>query len=102
VPSPTRSPSPKPGVSGKTYAISEVAVDRFSPSTLSLHRGDSVLVTNNDSTDHTFTIGSLGKDSGNMTQGDTYRLTFSTSGTFTFVCTYHESLGMTGTITVTR
>ena len=95
-PSPTRNPAP----TGKTFAISEVTLDRFSPSTLSLHRGDSVLVTNKDSTDHTFTISSLGKDSGNMTAGDSYRLTFSTSGTFNFVCTYHESLGMKGTITV--
>jgi plastocyanin len=99
-PKPSPTPSPTPVPTGKTYAISEVAVDRFSPSTLSLRRGDSVLVTNKDSTDHTFTVGSLGKDSGNMTQGDTYRLTFSTRGTFDFVCTYHESLGMKGTITV--
>jgi plastocyanin len=74
---------------------------RFSPSMLTLHRGDSVLVTNKDSTDHTFTIASMGKDSGDMGPGATYRLRFPNAGTFNFVCTYHESLGMKGTVKVT-
>lgn len=101
-PSPKPSPTPSPTRVPKTYPISEVAVDRFSPDTVTLRRGDSVLVTNKDNADHTFTISSLGKDSGNMSPGDTYRLTFNTTGTFEFVCTYHELVGMDGTVTVTR
>jgi plastocyanin len=35
----------------------------------------------------------------NLTQGDTYTVTLTTAGTYTFVCDYHA--WMKGTITVT-
>jgi plastocyanin len=58
------------------------------------------VVQNSDVADHTFTVASLGKDSGNMGPGSTYRLTFTKAGTYDFVCSYHEAFGMSGTITV--
>jgi plastocyanin len=82
--------------------VAEVTGDRFSPSTLTLRSGDRVLVMNRDLGAHTFTIRALGVDSGSMGQGDTFRYAFRAPGRYTFVCTYHESLGMTGTLTVTR
>ena len=106
-PSPTRSPTPSPKPSttnspsrvAKTYPISAVSGNRFSPTSLTLRRGDSVLVTNKDSRDHDFTIAALGKGSGTMAQGDTYGLTFTSTGSFDFVCTIHR--GMDGTVRVT-
>jgi plastocyanin len=98
-PSPTR-PKPSPTHAGKTYGVNEVAIDRFSPSTLTIRVGDTVLATNKDSSAHTFTVPALGKDSGNMDSGETYRLTFTRAGTFHFVCTYHDSFGMNGDVTV--
>jgi plastocyanin len=59
-----------------------------------------VLVQNQDSSDHNFTVAALSKDSGNMGPGDTYELRFSTTGTFQFVCSYHEAVGMKGSVTV--
>ena len=73
-------------------------MDRFSPSTLSLKVGDSVRVSNMDSTAHTFT--GSGFDSGNMDAGAVYTYRFAKAGTFAFVCSYHETVGMKGTITV--
>jgi len=97
----TKSPTPSPTRAGKTYTIDEVLGDRFSPSHVTLRVGDGVLVENSDSTDHTFTVSALGKDSGNMGPGATYRLTFTKAGSFAFVCSYHENLGMSGSVTVT-
>lgn len=99
---PTPRPTPSPTRSGATFGVDEVTGDRFSPSALTLRSGDRVVVTNRDVGAHTFTISSLGVDSGNMGQGDTFRYTFRAPGRYTFVCTYHEGLGMTGTLTVTR
>lgn len=78
-----------------------VGGNRFSPDTLTLRGGDSVLVTNRDQVPHDFTISELGVESGVMHQGDTFRYRFGPPGTFTFVCTIHDP-GMEGTLTVTR
>jgi plastocyanin len=87
---------------GATVGVDEVTGDRFSPSSVTLHVGDSVLVTNRDAVaPHTFTISALGVESGGMSQGQTFRYRFTSPGRYTFVCTYHESIGMTGTLTVT-
>jgi plastocyanin len=98
---PTPVPTPSPTRSGATFGLDEVTGDRFSPSSLTLRSGDQVLVTNKDLAAHTFTISGLGVDSGNMGQGDTFRYRFRAPGRYTFVCTYHESFGMTGTLNVT-
>jgi plastocyanin len=63
--------------------------------------GAYVLVTDKDNVaPHTFTIDALHADSGGMSQGDTFRYRFLKTGTFTFVCSYHEDVGMKGTVTV--
>lgn len=100
---PSLSPSPRtsPARAGRTFAVSQVTGYRFSPSSLTLRSGDGVLVTNTDLATHTFTITQLGVDSGSMAQGDTFRYTFRAPGDYRFVCTPHQSLGMTGTLTVT-
>jgi plastocyanin len=42
-------------------------------------------------------------NSGDMTNASnsSYRYRFTTAGTFAFFCAYHQSVGMTGTVTVT-
>jgi plastocyanin len=100
-PSPTPRPTLSPVSKGTTFGISEVTGDRFSPSTVTLRVGDSVLVTDKDNVaPHTFTVSALHVDSGGMSQGDTYRYRFLRAGTFDFVCDYHKDVGMKGTITV--
>lgn len=39
-------------------------------------------------------------DSGSLAQGQTFNHTFNTAGTFTYHCTFHQSIGMVGTIVV--
>jgi plastocyanin len=110
-PSPTHSPSPShrpssspapscAGISGRTTTIQEQPVNRFVPSTVTISRCDSVKAVDADSTaPHTFT--GPGWDSGQMTNGTSYTYKFASTGTFGFYCTYHQSEGMTGKITVT-
>jgi plastocyanin len=71
---------------------------RFSPSTLTIAVGDSVKAHNGDNVTHTFTGPSW--DSGNMGPGAAMSFRFTKAGTFSFYCTPHRNLGMTGTLTV--
>ena len=72
---------------------------RFSPSTLSIAVGDAVAVHNTDTAHHTFTD-SPTFDSGDMGPGATYGYRFTSAGTYSFVCSYHQGSGMTGSVTV--
>jgi plastocyanin len=72
---------------------------RFSPSSLSIAVGDAVAVHNTDSGHHTFTD-SPTFDSGDMGPGATYTYRFTKAGTYSFVCSYHQASGMTGSVTV--
>lgn len=72
----------------------------FSPSSLTIPVGDSVRVTNRDSTHHTFTDAPV-FDSGDLGQNGTYTFRFATKGRYAFACSYHSAVGMKGTITVT-
>lgn len=71
----------------------------FSPSSLTIHAGDTVVWTNQDSAGH-----SVVSDSGSeinspvMSTGQTYSHTFTTPGTYTYHCSVH--LSMKGTIIV--
>jgi plastocyanin len=73
----------------------------FSPSSLTIAVGDSVKAIN-DMGSHTFT-GTAGPrtwDSGGVSQGGSYTVHFTTAGSYTFVCSYHDSFGMTGKLNV--
>jgi len=73
--------------------------DAFSPASLTIGVGDRVTVHNTDTGHHTFTD-SPTFDSGDVAPGGTYTYLFRKAGRFDFVCSYHQSLGMRGTITV--
>jgi len=83
--------------SAATTGVSEVDFD-FVPATVTIGVGDTVLWTNNSSDVHTSTGGSW--DSGTMNPGATFSHTFSSAGTFPYHCTFHQSLGMVGTVIV--
>ena len=76
-----------------------VTGDRFSPSTVTVAVGDSVRVVNDDTTHHTFTDSGVW-DSGDLGQSESFTYRFTKSGTYDFVCSYHETFGMTGRVTV--
>ncbi len=88
IPSPTRA---------ATHAVS-VGDGFFAAADLTVAVGDTVTWTNDDDSPHTVTAGGGAFDSGNLEPGQQFSFTFTTPGTYAYVCAYHEE--MTGTITV--
>jgi plastocyanin len=85
-------------VSGTTVAITNFA---FSPASLAVKAGTKVTWTNKDGDAHTVTsTGSGGPlNSAAMNTNDTFSFTFTTPGTFNYLCTIHPF--MTAVVTVT-
>ena len=92
--------SSSPG-SGSTACTTNVCIKSFSfkPSSLTVPVGTAVTWTQQDSTVHNVTgTGTSTFKSGNLTKGQTFTFTFSTAGTFTYMCTIHPN--MRGTVIV--
>jgi plastocyanin len=71
----------------------------FSPTQITVNKGDTVTWTNNDSTTHTVTSDSGSElDSGNIQPGSDFTHTFSQTGTFKYHCSIHPY--MTGSVVV--
>jgi len=71
----------------------------FSPLTLTIHAGDTVVWTNQDAMGHTVTSDSGGElNSSTIPGGGTYSHTFAAAGTYSYHCSIHPS--MKGTIIV--
>jgi plastocyanin len=68
----------------------------FSPASLTVSRGTTVTWTNNDSAPHNVRGGPL--QSPTLNQGASYSHTFTSAGSFSYVCTFHPS--MHGMVTV--
>lgn len=81
---------------GATHVI-DIGDGFFSPASLRVTVGDTVTWTNVDDAPHTVTANGA-FDSGNLNGGQTFSHTFDATGTFTYVCLYHEE--MVATITV--
>lgn len=76
----------------------EIADFAFSPPTLTIVVGESVTWTNADPVVHTATSGLGAFDSGDLDPGESFTFTFTTPGTYDYLCTPHPS--MTGSIVV--
>ncbi|HSN94592.1 MAG TPA: cupredoxin family copper-binding protein [Anaerolineaceae bacterium] len=72
----------------------------FSPKDVTIKKGTTVTWTNKDSVIHTATSDTGLFDSGNLSQGQSFSYTFTTAGTFPYVCTPHKA-NMKATIVVT-
>lgn len=99
-PTPTPNPTPSPPTPG-TPTSHNVNIQNFafSPSTLTISAGDTVIWTNGDSTSHTVTSDSgseLGSSS--LANGASYSHTFNAAGTYSYHCSIHTS--MKGTVVV--
>jgi plastocyanin len=94
---PTVSPTVPPPPSGPTTV--RIANRAFSPSSISVATGATVVWTNNDSDPHTVTASAGGFDSGRFSPGASYRHTFNTAGRFSYFCDLHPS--MVGVVVVT-
>ena len=73
----------------------------FTPRVVTSHTGDRLTISNVSATSpHTFTIAGKGIDVVNS-PGQSKSITIKLSpGSYPFVCTYHQALGMTGTLIV--
>ncbi len=88
------------GVGGGTGNKVSISGFQFSPSSLTVKAGTTVIWTNKDATTHTVTSdNSAFTSSGNLANNDTYSFMFSTAGSFPYHCAIHPS--MKGTIVVT-
>jgi len=75
----------------------------FSPASLTISVGDTVIWTNGTSATHTVTSDDGIWDSGDVGASSSFRMVFSESGTFRYHCIYHGAAGgagMAGTVTV--
>lgn len=65
----------------------------FDEKTITVKTGDTVVWTNYDSAPHTVTATSGGDfDSGKMSKGSTWSMTFDTPGTYEYYCAYHPNM----------
>ena len=78
-----------------------VTGDKFAPSSVTINRCDAVKAVYADSTGTPHNWQGKGWMSPDMSSaGQSYTFRFTSSGTFNFFCSYHQGLGMTGTVTV--
>ena len=70
----------------------------FNPKELDVEAGEEVTVTNDDGTEHTFTLDDGSFDSGHIGAGKSITHAFDTAGSYSFHCEIHPS--MKGTIKV--
>jgi plastocyanin len=102
-PSPSYSSSGNTTSGGNTGGNNVAEVDMlnnaYNPASITIAKGTTVTWINKDATVHTVTSGSL-FDSGDITQGKSFSHTFNSAGTYSYYCTYHRSMGMTGRVVV--
>ncbi|MGZ3418086.1 MAG: cupredoxin domain-containing protein [Polyangiales bacterium] len=102
---------------GVAATVSMTGKSTFSPETIEIKAGDTVLWKNDSTKVHTVTAdprlakdpknvelpsGVAPFDSGKIKPGGTYRHTFTTPGHYTYFCTPHEKVVMVGHITVRK
>jgi plastocyanin len=98
------SASPAPATGGTAGAGSapgavQIKNFAFSPSTVTVSAGAAVTWTNADNTAHTVTFNDTSvTSSGHISGGQTYQVTFTKAGTYTYHCSIHPT--MLGTVTV--
>jgi plastocyanin len=96
-PAPTAAPTTPPAVPPSTGATVSISDNFFTPSSLTVAAGTTVVWTNRGSAKHTATAAGV-FDSGVLSPGATFSFTFATPGTYRYVCEIHG--GMTGTVVV--
>ncbi len=85
----TNTPATNTASNPKTYNL-DIKNFAFSPSTLTIKTGDTVIWTNNDDVPHTVTSDSGNElDSSSLNKGATYSHTFESSGEFDYHCSFH-------------
>ncbi len=86
--------NPNPGSDTGLAMDANVAIASFaySPASLTVKQGTTVIWTNDDSMTHTVTADNGSFASGNLANSQTYSHTFTTKGTFAYHCALHPSM----------
>ncbi len=79
----TQSPTPAAGTVN-------IEGNAFSPTTITINRGETVTWQNNDSVSHRVAADDGSFDLGDQASGAKVKFTFNTAGTFTYHCTIHS------------
>jgi len=92
-------------VSSAVQVPVSIVDNAFSPDSVQIGAGDSVVWTNNGVNPHSSTSGTNGVpdglwNSGTLSHGSKFTRGFATDGRFSYYCQFHYMLGMTGVITV--
>lgn len=64
----------------------------FSPATLTVAAGDTIVFTNMDSAPHTATANDGSFDTGRLGNGDSAEITIAAAGTMDYICAFHPSM----------
>lgn len=89
----TSSPAANPAPASPTTHAVTIRDFSFSPSTLTIKKGDTIVWTNKDSAPHTVTWDVAGQQSsGTLKSGETFSFTFNSAGTFSYHCAFHPSM----------
>jgi plastocyanin len=100
-PTPTPTPTPSPGT-GSTVTIpigaAGLTTTAYSPNPVTVAVGATVTWVNNDNIAHTATSTTRVFDTGLINPGASVSKTFSTAGSFPYLCSIHP--GMVGTVNV--
>jgi plastocyanin len=86
------------GTAAQSNATVSIANFAFSPATINVSVGDTVVFVNNDSVAHTATATDGSFDTGTIQPGGSASVTFTSAGTFSYMCSIHPN--MTGTVIV--
>jgi plastocyanin len=89
-----------PADSAPAAGVNSVSIANyaFDPAAIEVAAGTTVTWTNNDTVPHTVTATDRSFDSGNLPPGATFSHTFTTAGTFDYICQYHASMRATVTV----
>ena len=89
-----------PASSGPVSDKVEISGFKFKPADFTAKVGDTITITNSDSSTHTFTStdGPAKFDTGDIAKGKSKTVKLTTKGTYSYECSIHSS--MTGTIMV--
>jgi plastocyanin len=78
----------------KDHKVS-IADVKFSPASVTIKKGDTVIWINGDERDHTVTADDGSFNSGNLGNGKTYRRKFEKPGKYKYHCEYHPRMKAT-------
>jgi plastocyanin len=101
--SPTTTVTPTPTTPNPVSVIHSVTIQNFSfsPASLNVKMGDTVVWTNKDSVAHNVVGTNGGPASPAIPTNGTYSYTFMSPGTFAYRCTFHPAMPP-GTVVVTQ